>query len=113
MNSHVLITAIPVQDMTRPPGILGILAGCCETAGVSYDISDLNLHMYQQLPEEICQQLANDFLNNKFRSADNQQYYQQMCDDYLKVIEQTKPMQVFLLQIFYYVISNKIKLIAK
>jgi radical SAM superfamily enzyme YgiQ (UPF0313 family) len=91
MNSHVLITAIPVQDMTRPPGILGILAGCCETAGVSYDISDLNLHMYQQLPEEICQQLANDFLNNKFRSADNQQYYQQMCDDYLKVIEQTKP----------------------
>jgi hypothetical protein len=91
MNSHVLITSIPVQEVSKPPGILSVLAGCCESAGVTYEIFDLNLHMYQTLPEDVCQQLANDFLHNRFRSADNQQYYQQMCSDYLKIIQQTNP----------------------
>ena len=89
MTSHVLITSIPIQEVTKPPGILAVLAGCCESAGVTYDIFDLNLHMYRTLPEEVCQQLATDFLQNKFRSLDNQQHYQQMCSDYLKVIQQT------------------------
>jgi radical SAM superfamily enzyme YgiQ (UPF0313 family) len=91
MNLHVLITAIPIQEVSKPPGILAVLAGCCESAGVTYDIFDLNLHMHQQLPQEVCEQIANDFLHNKFRSADYQQQYQQMCDDYLKVIQQIKP----------------------
>jgi radical SAM superfamily enzyme YgiQ (UPF0313 family) len=91
MTIHVLITAIPAQDITRPPGILGILAGCCEAAGVGYDIFDLNLHMHQCLPEDICKQLTTDFLINEFRSVDNQRYYQQMCCDYLKLIQQTSP----------------------
>ena len=65
MSSHVLITAIPIQEVSKPPGILSVLAGCCESAGATYDIFDLNLHMHQTVPEEMCQQLGNDFLHNK------------------------------------------------
>ena len=89
MTIHVLITAIPAQDITRPPGILGILAGCCEAAEATYDIFDLNLHIHQCLPEDICQQLTTDFLTNEFRSVDNQRHYQQICHDYLKFIQQS------------------------
>lgn len=91
MSSHVLITAIPIQEVSKPPGILSVLAGCCESAGATYDIFDLNLHMHQTVPEEMCQQLGNDFLHNKFRSLDHQQHYQQMCDDYLKVVQRINP----------------------
>jgi hypothetical protein len=90
MKTHVLITAIPTQEVSKPPGILSVLAGCCETAGVTYDIFDLNLHMYKAMPAEVCQELAADFLQNRFRSLGHQQYYQQLCEDYLEVIHTTK-----------------------
>lgn len=78
--TKVLIVTVPAQDVARPPGILSILAGCCEAINVDYEILDLNLYMYKTLPETIVTELSNDFLNNEFRSVENQNHYETICN---------------------------------
>jgi radical SAM superfamily enzyme YgiQ (UPF0313 family) len=78
--TKVLIVSVPVQDIAKPPGILSILAGCCESISVDYETLDLNLRMYKTLPENIAIELTNDFLVNRFRSLQNQNYYDTLCD---------------------------------
>ena len=60
--TRVLITTIPAQDVTRPPGILSILAACCESIDADYAIKDLNLYMYKTVPEKVVTELLNDFV---------------------------------------------------
>lgn len=89
--TKVLITAIPVTDTTRPPGILPLLAGCCKSIGADYAIVDLNLYMYKQFPEDFTLELSNDLYFSKFRSAEHEQAYQQVCNYYIDLIRKERP----------------------
>lgn len=56
-----LLVTIPILDAVKPPGVLPILAACCETAGVDYEILDLNLWAFKNLPEAVMDQIGSDF----------------------------------------------------
>jgi radical SAM superfamily enzyme YgiQ (UPF0313 family) len=86
--TKVLIISVPVQDIAKPPGILSILAGCCESISVEYETLDLNLHMYKTLPENIAIELTNDFLVNRFRNLENQNYYDTLCDHVINQVNE-------------------------
>lgn len=87
----VLIVTISPQDPSRPPGILSVLAGCCESIGVEYALLDLNLYMYKTYLPEITDQLITDLLLSKFRSAENLNYFHQMCQHLVETIKIEKP----------------------
>ena len=89
--TKVLITSIPVQDITRPPGILSILAGCCELINAEYDVLDLNLHMYRTLDKDLVTKLINDFSVNKFRSPETESHYDIICDYFINYIINNNP----------------------
>ena len=59
--SRVLLISIPIQDVTRPPGAMPILASCCDTVGSDYSFLDLNLHMHKVLPVEQINDIKTDF----------------------------------------------------
>lgn len=92
--TRVLITTIPAQDVTRPPGILSILAACCESIDADYAIKDLNLYMYKTVPEKVVTELLNDFVTNKFRSKDNTEYYRQVAEHYVQEIKLYQPTHI-------------------
>jgi hypothetical protein len=84
----VLIVTVPKQDVVRPPGILAILAACCEQVGSEYQVFDLNLHMHKILPREQVDSLNTDFSLNKFSSDENKQLYEQSCQALLAKIDE-------------------------
>jgi hypothetical protein len=94
MNKKVLIVSIPAQDITRPPGILSILAGCCESINVEYSILDLNLYMYKQFDNDIIDQLTTDFQNNNFRSNEIENYYKKVCEHMVQKIKSESPTHI-------------------
>jgi radical SAM superfamily enzyme YgiQ (UPF0313 family) len=102
MNKKVLIVSIPLQDVTRPPGILGILAGCCESIDVDYSILDLNLYMYKQFKNEIVEQLVSDFSSNIFRSTETEKYYEEVCEHLIQQIKLYHPTHIAI-SVFTYV----------
>lgn len=91
---RVLITTIPAQDASRPPGILSILAACCESINSEYVIQDLNLYMYKTLPDHVTTELVNDFLSNNFRSDENKKWYDQICEYYVTQIRKHRPTHI-------------------
>ena len=58
----VLLVSIPVQDVTRPPAAIPILAACCEQVCAEYQSLDLNLHMHKTLPQSIVNSVKSDFI---------------------------------------------------
>jgi radical SAM superfamily enzyme YgiQ (UPF0313 family) len=78
-----LIVTVPRQDVVRPPGILAILAACCEKVGVEYDVFDLNLHMYKTLPDEQINRLNSDFSINEFGNSDDADRYRELTKSVL------------------------------
>jgi hypothetical protein len=91
MNEKVLIVTIPPQDTTRPPGILSVLAGCCDHVGAQYEVLDLNLYMYKSLPSSIVEELISDCFLNQFRSTKNLEHFQTVCEKLLETIIKEKP----------------------
>jgi len=91
MSKRVLIVTIPRQDVTKPPGILSILAACCEDVGYDYDILDLNLHMYKTLPEEQVIKLNSSFAQNQFSDNATEESYRLLCEYLHKRIVDYKP----------------------
>ena len=90
-HDKVLIVSIPTQDITRPPGILAILAGCCESINMDYSILDLNLYMYNQFSDDIVKGLTRDFLDNNFKSTQNENYYRKVCEHLVDQIKLCRP----------------------
>jgi radical SAM superfamily enzyme YgiQ (UPF0313 family) len=88
--TKVLIVSVPAQDIAKPPAILSILAGCCESINVDYEITDLNLYMYKKLPEQTTTELSNDFVDNQFRSKEYQDTFDKICDHVVDQIYQYK-----------------------
>jgi radical SAM superfamily enzyme YgiQ (UPF0313 family) len=91
MNEKVLIITIPPQDPTRPPGILSVLSGCCESLEIDYSLIDLNLYMYKSFPTNIVEQLISDFFLNQFRSQENLEYFHKVCEHLVQQIKKEKP----------------------
>lgn len=87
----VLIMTVPRQDVVRPPGILGILAACCETAAHDYEIFDLNLHMFKTLPEKDVLAINADFAVNEFRDDATANLYREICRETLQRTDQCRP----------------------
>jgi hypothetical protein len=100
MTQRVLIVTVPRQDVVRPPGILAILAACCEQASANYEIFDLNLYMHRALPNDMVSQLNADFTINKF-SAGSDQAYSQVCNEVNHRIEQYQP-TILAISVFTY-----------
>ncbi len=94
MQGKVLIVTIPKQDVTRPPGILSILAGCCEQANYDYKCVDLNLCMFKTLGANDVKKLNLDFEINEWTSPHNQQQYNSICAHLISVIDSYQPSHV-------------------
>lgn len=90
MTQRVLIVTVPRQDVVRPPGILAILAACCDQVSADYEIFDLNLYMHRALPDDTVSQLNADFTVNKF-SEGSDQAYSQVCAEVQRKIDQYQP----------------------
>lgn len=101
-DKKVLIITIPPQDTTRPPGILAVLAGCCESINIDYDILDLNLYMHKQFTAEIAKQLTSDFLLSNFRSIENENHYNCVSEHLVEKIKEYKPTHIAI-SVFTYV----------
>lgn len=93
-KEKVLIVAIPAQDVARPPGILSILAGCCESIDIDYVVLDLNLYLYKQFENDTVAQLSNDFLNNSFRSDHLEKCYNTACEHLVQQIKLHNPTHI-------------------
>lgn len=90
MTHRVMIITVPRQDVVRPPGILAILAACCEQVSADYRIFDLNLHMHKALPADAVDILNADFAVNLFSqgSAEN---YDRACATAVQEIKDYDP----------------------
>jgi hypothetical protein len=86
----VLITAVPKQDVSKPPGALSILAACCEQVEVEYSVLDLNLYMYKTLSPELVTKLDSDFECNSFRDSETKSAYLDICEKFSSYIEEQK-----------------------
>lgn len=75
----VLIVTVPKQDVVRPPGILAILAACCERASADYEIFDLNLFLHKVLTKEQIDSINADFSQNQFSNDQNKALYERAC----------------------------------
>lgn len=47
--AFALLVNVPRQDANRPPAVMAGLAGICKSAGVTYDIADINLHTIKNM----------------------------------------------------------------
>lgn len=90
MKHRVLIITVPRQDVIRPPGILAILAACCEQVQADYRVFDLNLHMHKALDDKIVDQLNSDFAVNAF-SQGSEEAYAEVCQHTIDEIERYQP----------------------
>lgn len=91
MTKKVLIVSVPKQDVIRPPGILSILAGCCEQSDCDYEILDLNLLMFKTLERTDALEIDSDFYVNRFRSKKHQDLYLSICAHLQDKIEKYQP----------------------
>ena len=89
--AKVLISTIPNVDVTKPPGILSILASCCEQIDYDYEIFDLSLHMHKKIGLEQAKSIEVDFSMNEFSSITNKNLYIKCCEDFIKCIKKYSP----------------------
>lgn len=88
--SRVLLVAIPVESVTRPPAAMPILAACCETAGAEYEFIDLNLHMHASLPLEDAEALRTDLIFNSM-SERSVEVFDTICHAMHQAIDRFHP----------------------
>jgi len=91
VKGKVLLVTIPKQDVTRPPGILSILAGCCEQVNFDYKCIDLNLWMFKNLNNDEVKNLNLDFETNTWSNKNNQRLYDQVCQQLVEQIKSYQP----------------------
>jgi radical SAM superfamily enzyme YgiQ (UPF0313 family) len=87
---RVLLVAIPVESVTRPPAAMPILAACCETAGAQYDFIDLNLQMHAALSVQDAESLRTDLIFNSM-SKRSREIFDGICGAIHKAIDQFHP----------------------
>lgn len=95
-----LITAIPLQDVVRPPGALAVLASCCEQVGIEYDILDLNLYMHKILVQEKVDRISTDFVTGNLTDK-TQEDFQPVCDHFHQMLDRSHP-DLIAISIFSY-----------
>ena len=95
-----MITAIPLQDVVRPPGALAVLAACCEQVKIDYHILDLNLYMHKIFSQDIVQRLSTDFVTGKLTQK-TQHDFQPVCDHFHQALDRLQP-DLIAISIFTY-----------
>lgn len=86
-----LLVSLPPMDPYFPPPILSVLASCCETANVNYEVEDLNLHLYNSCELKFAMELSNDLTNSTFRSYEHENHFNKVCQHLLDKINMYIP----------------------
>jgi radical SAM superfamily enzyme YgiQ (UPF0313 family) len=86
----VLLVSIPLQDVTRPPAAMPVLATCCEQVGAEYKFVDLNLHLHKTFEKKIVQGIESDLVLGML-SEENKKHFYQVFELLDREIEEFQP----------------------